>query len=265
MKLSSLGRRTDLIFARFNGEVFDRGNYLLIRTPSNQGFHFGNYLIFDTPPKPGDLKVWKEVFDKEFHDLKDVQHYTFCWDDGTEEKGSVQEFVSNGFEYQEGVVLSTKELVKPKHYNEDIIIKKIKTDDQWKEVIQLQILCADPKYMNDYFINFKKEQMANYRRMSEKGLGSWFGAYLEDKLVGDLGIFFENEIARYQNVGTHPDFRKRGICGTLVYEAGNIGLEEFKVDGLVMEADPDYHAARIYESVGFKRCETNHALSWWQM
>jgi len=30
-----------------------------------------------------------------------------------------------------------------------------------------------------------------------------------------------------------------------------------------MEADPDYHAARIYESVGFKRCEMTYQLSWW--
>jgi hypothetical protein len=31
-----------------------------------------------------------------------------------------------------------------------------------------------------------------------------------------------------------------------------------------MEADADYHAARIYESVGFKRHEINYALSWWK-
>lgn len=31
-----------------------------------------------------------------------------------------------------------------------------------------------------------------------------------------------------------------------------------------MEADPEYHAARIYESVGFKRGEINYSLSWWK-
>ena len=82
--------------------------------------------------------------------------------------------------------------------------------------------------------------------------------------MGDLGIFFEGPVGRYQMVGTHPDFRKQGICGTLVYEAGLMAFEEFALDHLVMEADPDYHAARIYESVGFNKAEINYSLSWWK-
>ena len=31
----SLGWQTDLIFARFDGEVADRGDHLLVRTPTN--------------------------------------------------------------------------------------------------------------------------------------------------------------------------------------------------------------------------------------
>lgn len=126
------------------------------------------------------------------------------------------------------------------------------------------MLCSNPKYINDYYEAFKTEQMKQYRKMSEDGLGNWFGAYLGEKLVGDLGIFYENDIGRYQNVGTHPEYRKKGICGTLVYEAGNIAFRDYDVNYLVIEADPEYHAARIYESVGFKKSETNYSLSWWR-
>ncbi len=38
MNVHSLGYRTDLIFSRFGGEVFDRGDYLVVRTPSNPPF-----------------------------------------------------------------------------------------------------------------------------------------------------------------------------------------------------------------------------------
>ena len=47
MKLYSLGRKTDIIFAKFSGKVIDRGNYILIQTPSNTEYHWGNYVIFD--------------------------------------------------------------------------------------------------------------------------------------------------------------------------------------------------------------------------
>lgn len=94
------------------------------------------------------------------------------------------------------------------------------TFEDWESVIKLQTLCADPKYFNGYYEDFKRKQIAEYRQMTEAGMGNWFGAFIGDTLVGDLGIFFENEIGRYQNVGTHPNYRRKGIYGTLVYEAG---------------------------------------------
>jgi ribosomal protein S18 acetylase RimI-like enzyme len=144
------------------------------------------------------------------------------------------------------------------------VVRKIKSDQDWDEVLKLQIICAKPKFRNDYYEEFKKRQRDDYRKMSESGMGAWFGAFLGDQMVGDLGIFYEGNIGRYQNVGTHPDCRRQGICGTLVYQAGQMALQEFGINHLVMEADINYHAARIYESVGFKRTEVNYALSWWK-
>lgn len=51
MIIRSLGRRTDLIFAKFSGRVIDRGSYTLIQTPSNPGFHWRNYIVFDHAPQ----------------------------------------------------------------------------------------------------------------------------------------------------------------------------------------------------------------------
>jgi ribosomal protein S18 acetylase RimI-like enzyme len=266
MKLNSLGRKTDLIFARFSGEVIFKENYILIKTPSNPGYHWGNYIIFDRAPKKGDLKEWKKLFDQEYSYYKEPHHYSFTWDTdkAEEDSGDYAEFIEEGFEFDSGVVLSTKKLVTPKFYNNELEIKIIETKEQWSDVYNLQLLCADPKYLNDYYEVFKREQMANYQRMAKANLGNWYGAYLNGKLVGDLGVFSDGEVARYQSVGTHPEFRRKGICATLVYEAGKSTLENSKIEYLVMEADPEYHAARIYESVGFNKSEVNHALSWWK-
>ena len=50
MNIQSLGYRTDLFFPRFDGEVTDRGDYIVIRTPSNPTYHWGNFLLFNQPP-----------------------------------------------------------------------------------------------------------------------------------------------------------------------------------------------------------------------
>ncbi|MCB0413754.1 MAG: GNAT family N-acetyltransferase [Bdellovibrionales bacterium] len=264
MKIHSLGRRTDFIFARFLGSVEYKGNHVLVKTPSNPDYHWGNYIIFNRAPKVGDLTEWKALFNKEFSYYSEPHHYVFTWDTEKDDKGEFQEFLEQGFEFDPAIVLTTQTLREPPFINKDISIKKIESELEWNKVIKLQVLCADEKFLNNKYEVFKRNQINQYRRMSEAGMGNWFGAFLGNKLVGDLGIFYENEIARFQNVETHPDFRKRGICGTLVYGAGNIAFNEFEVETLVMEADPEYHAARIYESVGFNQTEINYALSWWQ-
>ena len=46
MLVRSLGYRTDLMISAINGEVTDRGDYLVIRTPSNPTYYWGNFLLY---------------------------------------------------------------------------------------------------------------------------------------------------------------------------------------------------------------------------
>ena len=62
--------------------------------------------------------------------------------------------------------------------------------------------------------------------------------------------------ARFQSVETHPDFRGQGLAGTLVHEVSRYGFDELGAHTLVMVADPDYLAIRVYRSVGFDDTET---------
>ena len=58
MQVRSLGYRTDLIFPAFDGQITDRGDYLVVRTPSNPTFYWGNFLLFDRPTGDGDIERW---------------------------------------------------------------------------------------------------------------------------------------------------------------------------------------------------------------
>ena len=89
------------------------------------------------------------------------------------------------------------------------------------------------------------------------GHGQWFGAFLDGLLVSSLGVFATSQgLARYQDVQTHPGFRGLGLCGTLVHRAGTYALDQLGVETLVMVADPDYSAIRIYRAAGFTESET---------
>ncbi len=61
----SFGWRTDLIFARFDGEVASRGDHLVVRTAHNPSFWWGHFLLFDHAPSSGDAAAWLARFEAE--------------------------------------------------------------------------------------------------------------------------------------------------------------------------------------------------------
>jgi RimJ/RimL family protein N-acetyltransferase len=262
-QLHSPGFKTEMIFHRFDGIVLDRGDYIVVKTPSMPGFFFGNLLTFFEAPRLVSLERWKQIFKKEFQDLPEVKHYTFLWDAPNEGIGDVTELGMEGFKVDFSVVLATRSVHAPSKVHPRVQVRPIVTDAEWKAATENQISTKAAEYDEAKYRVFKERQMARYRRMSEKGLGHWFGAFLGDRLVGDLGIYRDVNLGRYQSVVTHPDFQRQGICGTLVYESAQFAFNKMGLTELVMVADENYHAAKIYESVGFKPVGKEYSAFWW--
>lgn len=254
MELKSLALKTDLIFVKQDGEILDRGKYLVVRTTSNPNFFWGNLIIFDNAPKTDALGDWVKIFDKELTDSR-IYHKTFAWD--SEEIGDIKPFEEAGYKFEKSVVLTAtkNQIIAPIKQNLHIRIFPIK-ESGWREVISIQ------SEINPQYASFYAKQALTYQKMVKDGLGEWFGAYLGDVLVGSLGIFKENKIGRYQIVSTHPNYQRQGICGTLVYKTAQHAFSHMGIEKLVMVADENYHAARIYESVGFRPTEKMYGVCW---
>jgi ribosomal protein S18 acetylase RimI-like enzyme len=58
-------------------------------------------------------------------------------------------------------------------------------------------------------------------------------------------------LARFQNVETHPGFRRRGFASAVIHHAAQHALRDPGVRTLVIVADPDDHAIRLYRTLGF--------------
>ena len=263
MEIRSLGYRTDLIFPRFDGQILDRGTYLVIRTPANPTYYWGNFLLFADPPGQGDLQRWKVLFAREIGLPPQVGHYAFGWDTVGGETGLVQPFLDEGFNLSQSHVLTARQVNPPPKYNRQVAIRPLAEDWEWQQAGRNQVLCRQAGHSEAEYQSFKRDQMQRFRRMTVAGLGHWFGAFLEGQLVADLGVFTDGPVGRFQDVGTHPDYRRRGICGALVHQASLYAFEKMYVQTLVMVADEHYFAAKIYESVGFQPREHQVGLDWW--
>lgn len=260
MRVRSLGYRTDLIFPAFLGRIIDRGSYLVVQTPENPAYYWGNFLLFSDPPRLGDFDRWTDLFAREVGGPPAIQHQAFGWDSPEGDQGTVGPFLEAGFRMDRSTVLTCGAPNPPLKRSGSIEIRPLESDAEWEQALDLQVLSREPEFEESAYRDFRDREMVRYRRMVAAGLGAWYGAFDGGDLLGDLGIFTEHGLGRYQSVEVHPEARRQGIGGTLVYEAGLHAMDRHDLSTLVIVADEGSAAARLYSGLGFKPTEVQVGL-----
>jgi predicted GNAT family acetyltransferase len=248
--VESLAFRTDLALARLAGsEVEDHGDHIAVRTPDNPGYYWGNYLLLPHAPSAADLAGWEETFRRTFPQCRH-RAYGVATADGT--RTDLAAFADSGMETDASTVMTATAVHEPTRPNSDATYRRLLSDDDWAQ--QAEVWMADDDAHAREFVMAK---VAAERRMTETGAGAWWGAFEGDRLLSSMGLFAASPgLARFQQVQTRPEARGRGLAGTLVHRVSAYGFDELGATTLVMVADPDYLAVRIYRSVGFDDTET---------
>ncbi|MBM7069614.1 GNAT family N-acetyltransferase [Actibacterium sp. 188UL27-1] len=87
-------------------------------------------------------------------------------------------------------------------------------------------------------------------------MGCWLGAFDRDLLVGDLGIFADGHVGRYQSVETRPSHRGLGICPALLTTGARWVAHHSPNATRLIETDQHEVAGQIYRRCGFVHTET---------
>jgi ribosomal protein S18 acetylase RimI-like enzyme len=244
VRIRSLGSRTDVALRVLEGaEVTDRGDYLVIRTPDNPDFWWGNFLLLADLPEPG--RDWLARFAAEF---PAAGHITLGVDTTDDDAAMPADFAAAGLEVERATVLTAVQLGPPARPNTEAEIRLLDSDADWQQSVDLAVRCFDGDDPADYL----ELRTAARRRVTRAGHGAWFGAFVEGRLLAQLGLFDAGHgYARYQHVETDPAARRQGLAGTLVAAAGRYGREVMGARTLVIVADPAGAAIRLYRACGF--------------
>jgi GNAT superfamily N-acetyltransferase len=248
----SLGYRTDLAIRGFEGsQIEDRGDYLVVRSPQNPTYWWGNFLLLTAAPEAPEASRWLTRFATEF---PAAQHVALGIDVTEASAVDPAGLVAAGLRIDRSTVLLTSEVHEPTRPNRSATYRALAEDDDWLQAAELRtVLSADEPGGEPAFL---QARIAAERAITEAGHGSWFGAFVDGKLLAQLGLISVGAgIARYQNVEAHPAARRKGLAGTLVWQAGQQCLDA-GADTLVMVADPRGFAIGVYRSVGFTDAET---------
>ena len=250
MQVRSLGFQTDLMLRRLAGaSVADRGDHLVVVTPSNPAFYWGNFVLLERPPAEGDAARWLDVFAAAFPEARHVA----IGIDGTDGRtGDIDPLREAGLELEVNVVLTASELRGDQPTGVDV--RPLVSDDDWRQAVDVRVAAYDDETSNHR--DFVQRKFAEARELVAAGHGRYFGGFVDGTVRASLGIFTgDQNVARYQNVETHPDYRRRGLARALLLAAATAARTELDAETLVIVAEPDYFAIELYRSVGFADAE----------
>jgi ribosomal protein S18 acetylase RimI-like enzyme len=249
VEVRSLGYRTDLAILALEGsQITDRGDHIVIRTPGNPDYWWGNFLLLQEL-KPGSGPGWVDRFAAEFPDARHIALGLDQTDVGAVDSGEIR-----GMTMERNAVMTATSLHGPPHPNAHAVLRTLEGDADWRQSLELAVAVHAGEPGGD--AGFLTRRIAARRALTEAGQGAWFGAFLDGTLVSQLGLIAgRSGLARYQSVETHPAARRRGLAGTLVRYAGGTALAD-GTSTLVMVADPEDSAIRVYHSLGFAVTES---------
>ncbi len=238
---------TDLAILEHNGSsVTVLADHLLVRTPANPNYHWGNFVMVTDPDAVDDAGRWLAVFADAFPEADWVAIGLPA------QPTDVRGWHRNRIELEDLETLTTTSLTRTTPCPAGYRVRPFGGRD-WQQDLARTIAnnLATGDFDQTAFATFATEQSRERQRLVERGLGAWFGAFLGDDLVADLGIVRCGARARFQDVSTDPRHRRLGLAshllGVAARWAGDHGCTE-----LVIVTESANAAGRVYRNVGFQ-------------
>jgi GNAT superfamily N-acetyltransferase len=246
MKPISLGQQTDLAILELTGsEIKTHDDHVVVKTPQNPNYHWGNFILVLDPAKINDCSFWVRRFEQEFPnkdwialDLPEMPIDTSSW----EQQGVVLEKLD---------VLSTDRTPNKAPLPFGDTTRAFQGSD-WEALILQEIagLVSENEYEPEKVEAFVRETNATRQRLCQEENAAWFGAFLGEDLVANLGVIKCGKTARFQSVETHPDHIRKGLASHLLGVAASWS-EQTGCDRWVIVTEETNDAGRVYRRAGF--------------
>jgi hypothetical protein len=213
--MNNPGFLTDFQLLGSKSRITEFESLMVIKTLDNPTFMNGNCLLLKNPPtnkNKGDIEnLFLQNFDKSV--LR--SHVSIAWECA---HGNLANFIADGYEYNHNSVLTIKpkDFIKPLKTNSKITVKQFNESIHWQQWIQNEVDERPETITKSNFEVFIEKPADFYRELSEKGIGGFFGAFIENRLVGSVGLYIFDGIGRFQQVSTLKEYRRNYICNTLL-------------------------------------------------
>ncbi|HEY1556820.1 MAG TPA: GNAT family N-acetyltransferase [Kofleriaceae bacterium] len=220
----------------------DRGDYVVVELPDMPRWAAGNYLALPRAPEPDALALWSERCDRE---LGMERTPSLRWDDPSGDEPARDALRAAGWVVDDNDVHVADEVLAPPHA---LAMRALDPG----EVLATAVLAWNlADHHDEPFRQFLHARAGWQSDLVTRGLAGFYGCFDGARLVASVGLVRLGAIARYQDVQTLPQYRRRGIAGALLATAAR----DVRDVRFVIVTDPGAPAARVYERVGFRVVE----------
>jgi GNAT superfamily N-acetyltransferase len=260
MKLADIppGWHTDFIVDRFDAQIIERDDCLVVRTPHNPTYYWGNCLHTPELPRDDEIDHWLARFEAEITSRQPASSHVAI--------GSIAPYAgerrpgwqARGFELilQAMLVLPDRTALRlpSRAARGQVRLRPLDLPRDSEALIEVEMTDAagfEPAGYRAYL----RDQHARFARMQAAGLLQWFGLECDGALAATCGLLRDEPrpgaAGRYQRVVTHSAWRRRGLASALVHAVARHAFEPWGVAALYIAADPEDAAIGIYRSLGF--------------
>ena len=247
-----IGWSTDLAVLTLSGSsVDDRGDHLVVRTPVNPTFHWGNFILVTDPAAADDADRWVRVFAAAFPSAAWVSIGLPRLPDDR------RPWTAFELDLEVEDVLVASALPRQTTRPDSVSVRRL-TGDDWEQDVALTMAenTRTRDWETDSYRAFARARTETKRAVSDRDTGAYFGAFADGVLVASLGIVRCGKTARYQNVLTDANHRRRGLASHLLGVAARWAAS-YGCDRWVIITEAANPAARVYQRVGLEPRSTN--------
>ena len=231
--------------------IEDRGDHLVVTSPDNPGYHWGNFLLVTDPQARNDASRCVGLFRATFPDARHL-----CI--GLPAEPDPEPWAAFGLPVTSDEVMSTTTLPAQRPAPDGYSIPPAAHPGP------VGCRCGGEHRgerphrggARGRVPGLRDWRMRSRAELSERGAAAFFGAFVGDECVSNLGIVLCGKdaqgrvVARYQSVQTAVDHRRRGLAGHLVGVAAGWAADR-GAQRWVIATESDNPAGRLYRSLGF--------------
>ena len=246
MKMTA-GWETDLAILQLSGSTVEvNKDHLVLRSPHNPEFHWGNFILVTDSNTVDDAKRWLATFDEAFPTAGWVAIGLPC------KPSTPENWSALGLEIETLEVMNADSLPRMADLDSHYTSRRLQGDD-WALLLQREL--AENLKSGEHdpvsFEQFMRKTIETEQQLCAIGKAAWFGAFLGEELVADLGIVVCENTARYQSVQTDERHRRKGLASHLLGKAAQWAFEHGCISWVIVTESTN-EAGRVYRKAGFE-------------